>query len=332
MSKLVAQYVCCMSSARLCIRVGATQETGICCSRLRLCPALYIADVHYRYLRISVPGFESASVRNEWHLNTFTYLLTMALHAPNSTEQKEIVKILCCTMIPNLPLYTSFLKFYVSVTCMKRASDSFVTVDPPLFRSRADILHSAETLRTCAEYTRDQFQSAAFPEVDDPLQRQYATRMIVGVAFMIDCDSRDDFSDGYRIAGSFPIKWHPHQRFTDFLQCAFPTSVDSSSQSSLSSSFSSSPSSYTPVALKPGLKAWKLTKRYGIRFIPTNDLVQHLLYDRDKGTVKVFHQTAFLKAHLRHTAACGLCESFKESVSRYTRNLLDSHQNGTHTN
>ncbi|KAK0710088.1 hypothetical protein B0T26DRAFT_679412 [Lasiosphaeria miniovina] len=107
---------------------------------------------------------------------------------------------------------------------------------------------------------------------------------------MIECASKDGFSARYRVqdGANFPVKWQPVQTFVDFIESTFPHDASSS----------------VPLRAFTGdrglkawkLKAWKLRARYAARIVPTNDLVQHLLYDRRTGTLSVFHQTAWLKA------------------------------------
>ncbi|XMA13370.1 hypothetical protein WAI453_006161 [Rhynchosporium graminicola] len=53
---------------------------------------------------------------------------------------------------------------------------------------------------------------------------------------------------------------------------------------------------------KKELKAWKLKKRHNLRFRPTDNIMEHLLYDPQSRTVKVFHHTSYLKAHLARSA------------------------------
>jgi len=54
---------------------------------------------------------------------------------------------------------------------------------------------------------------------------------------------------------------------------------------------------------KNALKSWKLKKRAHIKFLLTDNLVEHLLYDPQDNIVRIFRQTAFLKAHLRLSAS-----------------------------
>ncbi|KAH0421969.1 hypothetical protein CcaCcLH18_13098 [Colletotrichum camelliae] len=47
---------------------------------------------------------------------------------------------------------------------------------------------------------------------------------------------------------------------------------------------------------KASLKAWKLRKRLGVKFQPTDDLTKHLLLDRRRSVLFIFHHVKFLKA------------------------------------
>ena len=220
----------------------------------------------------------------------------MALHLPNSNEQMEIVEAFCHAVLSDSKRYKAFLRFYNS-TCLARGK-FFVPIDPPIFKTHADIIKTVRDLRNNPTLTRDAFLSFAF-QSDNILEREYSLRTAVKVGFLFDCASKDDYSDVYQRAGAFPVKWTATQTFLDFLQGAFPAY---------------SPKPFHSGLRKYSLKAWKLRKRYGIRLVPTSDLVQHLIYDRQTSTIKVFHQVAFLKAHLRHTAELPLEATFEESL------------------
>lgn len=67
---------------------------------------------------------------------------------------------------------------------------------------------------------------------------------------------------------------------------------------------------------KTSLKAWKLTKRYGIKIKGTNNLLEHLVLDPKSMTLKVFHQVSFLRAHLKKSKQEPLNLYFEESLKR----------------
>lgn len=192
------------------------------------------------------------------------------------------------------------MRFYASI--LHRRENVFsVDVQEPAFKIHEDVMEAILFLRRSGTLTKSSFQDQVFGAADQ-LEKEYAARIAVKAAFMIDCASKDDFSQSYQAYGSFPVRWAADQNFIEFLQLAFPTTK--------SRPFHAGPSTRS-------MKAWKLKRRNGVRFIRTNDLVQHLLYDRQASTVKVFHQAAFVKAQLRHTRSLPLDTNFSESVQRY---------------
>lgn len=224
----------------------------------------------------------------------------MALEPPDDNELKQIIEKLCLSAPSNAADYKTFIKFYNSI-CSSIPSNVFVTLNRPAFTSHSDVLRYVDYLRCHANSTKNEIELLAFPDID-VLERNYGTRLAVKVGFMIDCASKDYHSEGYRLSDNFPVKWESNQTFVTFLQNTFPTSPSAS---------------HRGASHNRRIKAWKLKKRHGISFIPTNDLVQHLLYDGEARTVKVFHQTAFLKAHLRHGVTQPLNHGFDESLKRY---------------
>lgn len=198
------------------------------------------------------------------------------------------------------------MRFYASIL-HSRENVFSVDVQEPAFKTHEDVMEAILFLRRSGNLAKSSFQDQVFGAADE-LEKEYAARITVKAAFMIDCASKDDFSQSYQAYGSFPVKWAADQNFIEFLQVAFPTTK--------SRPFRTGPSTRS-------MKAWKLKRRNGVRFIPTNDLVQHLLYDRQASTVKVFHQAAFVKSHLRHTGSLPLDTNFSESVQRYVGHNVD---------
>lgn len=220
----------------------------------------------------------------------------------NTTDRERILREVCHSDSHNgrNTHFNAFMHFYTSIS--RRQGNAFsVSIGKPVFKTHSDIIDAVLGLKQNATLSKSSFQNQAFGEAEE-LDKEYAARIIVKIAFMIDCASRDDFSDSYQVHNSFPVKWVATQNFIEFLNNTFPTTESRPFHAR---------SSNRPI------KAWKLNRRYRIRFVPTNDLVQHLLYDPQASTVKVFHQAAFIKAHLRHTGNLPLSTDFSYSVQRY---------------
>ncbi|KAK3361600.1 hypothetical protein B0T24DRAFT_691480 [Lasiosphaeria ovina] len=159
-----------------------------------------------------------------------------------------------------------------------------------------------ETVRHNVGSCTQEFHEAAFPQIAHADQER-AARLVVKVAFMIDYASKDGFS--VQDDANFPVKWQPVQTFVDFIESTFPHDA-------------SSPVPPRAFTGDRGLKAWKLKARYATGIVPTNDLVQHLLYDRRTRTLSVFHQTAWLKAQIRHSAGQSLAAPAQTGIQSGT--------------
>ncbi|KAH8892974.1 hypothetical protein GQ53DRAFT_718575 [Thozetella sp. PMI_491] len=220
----------------------------------------------------------------------------MALKPPDNQEQVEIIENLCHLRSPSNRHHKAFLRFYTT-TCLERG-DIFVPINPPIFKAHSEVIEAVKTLRNSATSSKDAFQSLAFPTAD-ALERDWATRTAVKLAFLVDSASKDDYSGGYQMGGPFPVKWEADKTFLEFLEGAFPTYT---------------PKSFQKSSFGHSLRAWKLKKRYGIQLVPTDDLVQHLMYDRQTSTIMVFRHTAVLKSHLRHTGSQPLDLDLEETV------------------
>jgi hypothetical protein len=143
-----------------------------------------------------------------------------------------------------------------------------------------------EKLRLNPKLTREQFVSATLPKGDVSMRdKDDATRTIVRVGFMLDCSMKDKYSEGFEVGGYTPAKWEPNEPFDSFVHRA----VQKTSKNDRTSEFK---------AYKKDLKAWKLKKRHKLQFRPTDNIMEHLLYDPETRIIKVFHHTSYLKAHL----------------------------------
>ncbi|OCL12556.1 hypothetical protein AOQ84DRAFT_419352 [Glonium stellatum] len=132
-----------------------------------------------------------------------------------------------------------------------------------------------------------------------------AVNIAVQAMIMVDCAARDRHSTTYEVDSYRPISWEPSEPFLDFVQRAFPRDSEGDRRR-------------IKQALRNRyiLKAWKLKKRLGVTFRMTDNLMEHLLYDSHNQVLYLFHQTAFLKAHLKRSSAhlameCSLEESLK---------------------
>ncbi|KAF5588577.1 uncharacterized protein FSUBG_11434 [Fusarium subglutinans] len=137
-------------------------------------------------------------------------------------------------------------------------------------------------------------------------ERERLARSIVKVAFMVGCSSKDFYSEGLRSEGLSRVKWEENQGILDFMKQAFASGVAQTT--------AQQENDVEALQEKKALKAWKLVRRYGIKIRPTNNLLDHLLYDPREKVLKVFHQTAFLRTSLKQTKDEPLDLDFEQAL------------------
>lgn len=208
------------------------------------------------------------------------------MHPPTETEREAIVKDLLCSEVARIATFSSYFRFYSSATCPSSSEATSIQVDNPAFNTHADILGCVKSLRMNPKLTRGEFVNASLLKEDvSARDKDDATRTIVRVGFMLDCSLKDKYSEGFEVGGYIPAKWESNEPFDAFVERA----VVRNSKNDRTSEFKQ---------YKKDLKAWKLKKRQKMKFRPTDNIMEHLLYDPETRIVKVFHHTSYLKAHL----------------------------------
>ena len=201
---------------------------------------------------------------------------------------------------------SAYFRVYDSLTT-SQIHHTVVQIQEPALKSHGDVIGLIRTLKENVQCTRDEIRSLAFPslsaepttsaDVDD------AINVAVHALIMVDCAAKRDHSDAYEIDGFKPATWQNTERFADFVLRSFPSAHDKGHQRLC-----------LTQEQKGSLKAWKLRKRAGVTFKPTDNLAEHLLYDQHDDTIRLFHHTAFLKAHLRMSATRPIDSGFEESL------------------
>ncbi|KAG4273760.1 hypothetical protein FPRO04_01401 [Fusarium proliferatum] len=126
---------------------------------------------------------------------------------------------------------------------------------------------------------------------------------------MIDSAAQEWHPANFVLGGYRPISWLSQESFVSFIERSIPRAPDQSCNRF-----------EDIIGHKSKFKAWKLKKRLGIRFLPTNDLSCHLLFNDKDNTLYLFHQVAYLKAHL---------EQFQSQASPLDITALESLGRGT---
>ena len=213
---------------------------------------------------------------------------------PTEAERDAIVKdLLCSNAINHHQAYSAYVHFYISLTC-PAAEGAVIQVDDSIFRSHEDILECVRCIRANSTLTRRQFEEASFrqnnsarhPEDTPDRHLEDATRTVVRLGFMLDSALKAKYSSEFSVGGYSPSSWELNEPFNDFVERAIPKQHVAS------------------VEVKwqnKALRAWKLRKRQKVKFRATDNIMEHLLYDPQTRIVRVFHHTAYLKAHLWRT-------------------------------
>jgi hypothetical protein len=178
----------------------------------------------------------------------------------------------------------------------------------PNLISHDNILWIVELLRENPRVTWTDLNSQVrqrSEELITTLGSNKAINVAVQAMIMVDCSARDRHSTTYEVGNYRPISWESSEPFLDFVQRAFPCDSEEDRRRIK-----------LVLRNKNALKAWKLKKRLGVTFRMTDNLMEHLLYDNHHRVLYLFHQTAFLKAHLERSSAylpmdCDLEESLK---------------------
>ena len=199
--------------------------------------------------------------------------------------------------------FSTYFKIYDYLTTPRYTT---VQIHPPALNSHEDIRSLALELRANPQISRNEFRNKVFPQtLADPetiIDQERSINVAVQLMLMIDCSDKDRHGAGYEVGGFRPVSWDGSERFTDFVRKVFPTDVHDQE------------SVRTAMKEKNALKCWKLGKRAHIKFLPTDNLAEHLLYDPQDNIVRIFRQTAFLKAHLRISAHTPINHGISESL------------------
>lgn len=153
-----------------------------------------------------------------------------------------------------------------------------------------DILATANFLRDHPNITLAKARSTLHKTLQNGLSDgniRHALNVAVQAMLMVDPQARERRAAGYSLGGYHPTSWLQHETFAEFLKKLFPPPMEQ-------------PAERVKLALdeQASIRAWKLQDRLGLRFRGTDNIAEHLLYDRRKNTLYLFHHTSFLKTQL----------------------------------
>lgn len=236
---------------------------------------------------------------------------------PTDTERQDIIKAVFGEALAdyaNSSRFKAYFNHYCSVVCPASSGDAVIELDTPALKTHADVLSCIEIIVQDPKISFNKFVARAVESKSTEAslrEKKYVARVAVEVAFAVNCTLRDYYLDNFIDGGSHYVEWEEHVSFVYFIEKAFK---------------SGSQQIRTPeqqrrgaetMTRKTSLKAWKLTKRCGIKIRPTDNLLEHLALDIETMTLKVFHQVSFLRAHLAKSKHEPLDLSFEDSLRRW---------------
>ena len=230
---------------------------------------------------------------------------------PTETEKTELVSAIfgqALAQHANTFKFEAYFRRYVSVVCPASSGDAVIELDTSLLRSHGDVIKYVQFLTKDPALTLDAFVAANASQKSIAVsvrEKQHISRVIVEVWFAIDCMAQDYYSPTRQGPSLQQIKWEGNTSFLAFIESSFKAAASQDGHHW--------PLSKTQIK---SLKGWKLVKRYGIKIRGTNNLLEHLDFDTNTMTLKVFHQVSFLRAHLTKTKEQPLDLSFEESIKQ----------------
>ncbi|KAL4886117.1 hypothetical protein BJY04DRAFT_213652 [Aspergillus karnatakaensis] len=227
------------------------------------------------------------------------------MRTPEDAEKASIARGLLLDQTEKHANYPSYFTFYQSIFCPEEEHGTIIQIDNPVLSSHGDILRCASHIRANAQQTQEVLGRTLFPgNTVSHRDRHDAIHSTIRVMFMLDCFLKDKFSPNYEVSDYSPARWEAHEPLVTYVERAIPKDP-----MQRISDFQPHKAMY-----KEALKAWELKKRCHLQFLPTNNIMEHLLYDPRTRTVQIFHHTAYLSAHLRHAKGQPLDQSASESL------------------
>jgi hypothetical protein len=229
------------------------------------------------------------------------------MHSPSLSEKKAIIrKFLNHRASQSVEQYEAYLRYYQSVLCASGSRHLILGIDKPAFARHTDVTSAMERLTSTPTQTKRDF-SNTFPTTVSNEEKEYAIHALLRVAFMIDGPFRQSLPEGYAVGDFRPRSWSDDQSFAEFAESCFPSPIHSPAMSARIQ---------TALGQRNKLKAWKLKDRYRLRFQATDNLAEHLLFNSEQRTVKVFRQVGYLKAHLYRSLNEPIGANFEKSLGR----------------
>lgn len=242
---------------------------------------------------------------------------------PTDAERREIVRVVFGQRQvdhANSSRFRAYFDHYCSLVCPSVSGDAVIKIDTPALDSHAKVTSSIQIITQNPRVSFNDFitkaVSSAHPEATTR-EKEHVARVAVATATLVNCLPGDhSIPRGHGLGdldnvGHRHVKWEGDIPLLTFMENVFSSRIKHGNE---------------PVELdrrvdlilhKSSLKAWKLIKRCGIKIRATDNLLDHLVLDKKAMTLKVFHQVAFLRAHLTKSKDLSLDMTFEESLRMY---------------
>lgn len=139
---------------------------------------------------------------------------------------------------------------------------------------------------------REMCESRSSPGIQSQSEQDDAINGAIKLLIMTDCSPIDHWADRLE-TGTLRKPWKEGVAFDRFVEDMLPAM-----ESHQALSFPDSPE-YDDFKIQ--IKATRLVKNLNISFRGTSDIRNHLLFDRQRREIQIFHFTGFLKEQLRLT-------------------------------
>ncbi|KAF5672573.1 hypothetical protein FHETE_3707 [Fusarium heterosporum] len=178
----------------------------------------------------------------------------------------------------------SFVSYFQNYDDLATKDNIFSTQGSSPPRDHNDVLSAAELLKMHPRITREAASSRLQAAWNTYTNIESTLALAVQALIMTDSSAQDWHPAGFSLGDYRPISWLSQEPFVSFVERSYSRTANSRFKEDFTA--------------KSQLKAWKLQKRLGITFRLTDNLSEHLILDVKNNTLYLFHQVAYLKAHL----------------------------------
>lgn len=221
--------------------------------------------------------------------------LLLPLKAASAIQLQTLAMVLWDWKSPcsaqRLARLSRFFKYYTEI-CNAYVPEIIAGPNAVAIRSHEDILDIIRIIKTSPNISRAELTKAYFIKRDGDMDKvpptsdqNRAFNIAVSAMVMMNCSS--NCQESILESGTQPTLWRDDATFSEFLERALPKTDHLLLNDPKSSEIS--------ATVKTAISARRLKKKAGLRFVPTDDLREHLQMDRKKGLVRFFHHTAFVK-------------------------------------